>query len=457
MTEREFAIQVVQRLQDAGYEALWAGGCVRDELLGLVPKDYDVATNARPEEVRKLFKKTIAVGMSFGVIDVLGPRIHNKANSTKQKNSPLLVQVATFRSDVSYSDGRHPDKVVFSTPKEDALRRDFTINGMFFDPIRNELLDFVNGRQDLNDKILRAIGDPLHRFEEDKLRLLRAVRMAMRFDLTIEPQTAAAIKKMAGQIIVVSAERIGDELRQILVHPQRVRGLQLMCDLGLVEPILPELERLPKSSKTSEVSRPDKESMNLWEHTLKVLDRLELNPPIPLAFAALLHEIGQPVAKEQGEQHEKIAADMMEAIAERLRFSNAEKNLSAWLVRNHRCLRKARELRLSRLKRLLVHEHIRELLALHRADALAEGESTDHVDYCEERLSQWTREQLNPPPLLTGDDLKRTGLKPGPLFKPLLDAARQAQLDEEINTKEEAIQLVQRLLREWKNGGSTGS
>src|SRR6516225_4182993 len=228
MTEREFAISVVQRLQEAGFQALWAGGCVRDEVLELVPLDYDIATDARPEEVRKLFRRTVEVGASFGVAEVLGPK-------------PLKVEVATFRADVSYSDGRHPDAVVFSSAHEDALRRDFTINGMFFDPVKNELIDYVGGQEDLRARVLRAIGTPELRFNEDKLRMLRAVRIATRFDLTVEKATADAIRKMAGQITVVSAERIAKEMRQFLVHPRRAQGMQLMGDLGLVEPILPEL------------------------------------------------------------------------------------------------------------------------------------------------------------------------------------------------------------------------
>src|SRR5438132_1232539 len=225
MTERDFAVEVVRRLKEGGYEALWAGGCVRDELLGLVPKDYDVATNARPEEVRRLFARTVAVGMSFGVVEVLGPRVRSQA--------PLRVQVATFRSDVSYSDGRHPDAVVFSSAREDALRRDFTINGMFFDPIDKRLIDYVGGQEDLQARILRAIGDPATRFTEDKLRMLRAVRIATRFDLTMEADTAAAIRAMAGEIRVVSAERVAEELRKLLVDPRRAWGMRQFVDLGL--------------------------------------------------------------------------------------------------------------------------------------------------------------------------------------------------------------------------------
>ncbi len=281
MTEREFALSVVRRLQEAGYQALWAGGCVRDELLNRIPKDYDVATDARPEEVRRLFRKTVTVGMSFGVVEVLGPH---------QDGALLKVQVATFRSDCQYSDGRHPDAVVFSSPREDALRRDFTINGMFFDPIRGELLDFVGGQEDLRSKVLRAIGDPLQRLEEDKLRLLRAVRIATRFDLQIEARTANAIRAMAPLVTVVSAERIAEELRQMLVHPSRIRAVELMDQLGLIQPILPELLAL-KDSPANYSSAPA--NGDLWDHTLRVLDHLGPQPTVPLALAALLHAIGR--------------------------------------------------------------------------------------------------------------------------------------------------------------------
>src|SRR5262245_25661116 len=215
MTQRDFALQVVRQLQEAGHPALWAGGCVRDEVLGRTPKDYDIATSATPDQVRKLFRRTVAVGASFGVVEVLGPR---------GQGAPLMVQVATFRTDVGYSDGRHPDEVVFASAREDAERRDFTINGMFFDPIKGEFLDFVSGRADLERKVLRAIGDPRVRFREDKLRLLRAVRMATRFDLAIDADTEAAVREMAAQITVVSAERIAEELRQMLVHPRRAQS-----------------------------------------------------------------------------------------------------------------------------------------------------------------------------------------------------------------------------------------
>lgn len=441
MTEREFAISVVRRLQEAGYEALWAGGCVRDELLGITPKDYDIATSARPDEVQRLFRRTVAVGISFGVVEVLGPR---------DNPEPLTVQVATFRADVGYSDGRRPDEVVFASAREDALRRDFTINGMFYDPVSGQLLDFVGGRQDLEARILRAIGDPAVRFEEDKLRLLRAARLATRFELNIDPETASALRKMAPQLPVVSAERIAEELREILVHPRRAFGINLMYDLGLVEPIMGEL--LPMKGLPQGL--PGAPTGDLWDHVMQVLDLLGPAPSFPLAMAALLHDIGKPRTVGRTPErytfyyHEHVGCRLANDIALRLKLSNAERERITWLVEKHQYLCEARQMRPSKLKMMLAHPGIEELLALHRADALASGRSTDHVEYCESLLRQWTALDLNPPPLLTGHDLEQRGFKPGPLFKKLLDAVREAQLDGSISTQAEAMKLVERLLEE---------
>jgi poly(A) polymerase len=436
MTEHEFAIDVVRRLRGAGHEALWAGGCVRDELLGLVPKDYDIATDARPEEVRRLFKRTIAVGASFGVVEVLGPR-------------PLKVQVATFRSDVSYSDGRHPDAVVFSNARDDALRRDFTINGMFFDPLGNQLIDYVGGQADLQAKVLRAIDDPATRIAEDKLRMLRAVRIAARFELAIDPATFTAICTMADQITVVSAERIADELRKLMVDKHRSRGMRLVMDSGLAAAVLPEL--LPMKGLPQ--GPPAAPTGDLWDHVLRVLDLLPAEPSFPLAFAALLHDIGKPrtVGRKPDRYtfyyHEHVGKRMVkEEICPRLKLSNADSARIAWLVENHQFLCDARKMRLSKLKETLAKPGIHELLALHRADALACGRSTDHVDYCEELLRTWTRDDLDPPPLITGEDLKALGIEPGPEYKRLLEAVREAQLEGTVTTREEALELVRRLM-----------
>jgi poly(A) polymerase len=439
MTEREFAVDVVRRLHEAGYQALWAGGCVRDELLGLTPKDYDVATDARPEQVRALFRRTVAVGASFGVVEVLGPRPPGGA--------PYKVQAATFRTDRGYSDGRRPDAVEFSSPCEDALRRDFTINGMFFDPLRGELIDYVGGQEDLRARVLRAIGEPEVRFSEDKLRLLRAVRIATRFDLTIEPRTAAAIRAMAWQVTVVSAERIAEELRQLLVHPRRVRGLELLLELGLVGPILSEL--LPMKGLPQ--GPPHQPTGDLWDHVLRVMDLLGPAPSFPLAMGALLHDVGKPRTvgrtpdRYTFHSHEHVGARLADEIALRLRLSNAERERIVWLVEKHQYLADARRLKPSKLKTILAHPGIRELLALHRADALASGRDVDHVEYCERLLGEWTDAELCPPPLITGDDLKRRGLQPGPLFKKLLDAVREAQLDGTIHTAAQAWELIERM------------
>ncbi len=441
MTEREFAIDVVRRLRGAGHEALWAGGCVRDELLGLAPKDYDVATGAVPDEVRRLFRRTVAVGASFGVVEVLGPRTDSGV---------LKVQVATFRSDGSYSDGRRPDAVVFSSAREDALRRDFTINGMFFDPLEGRLIDYVGGREDLTAKVLRAIGDAAVRFEEDKLRMLRAARMATRFDLVIEPDTADAIRRMAGQINVVSAERVADELRKMLVDSRRARGVNLLYDLGLAAEVLPEL--LPMKGLPQ--GPPAAPTGDLWDHVLAVLDRLGPSPSFPLALAGLLHDVGKPrtVGRTPDRYtfyyHEHVGRRLASEICLRLKLSNEERERVEWLVEKHQFLCDVRQMRTSTLKPTLNHPGVRELLALHRADALASGRSVEHVEYCERLLEEWTEADLNPPPLITGHDLTRLGLEPGPLFKELLDAVREAQLDGTIATPKQALEMVDRMLRE---------
>jgi poly(A) polymerase len=453
-TERDFAIEVVRRLRDAGCESLWAGGCVRDELLGLTPKDYDVATSARPDQVRRLFRRTIAVGASFGVVEVLGPRTDLGF---------LKVQVATFRSDVHYSDGRHPDAVVFSSAREDALRRDFTINGMFFDPLAGQLIDYVGGREDLQARLLRAIGDASQRFTEDKLRMLRAVRLAARFELAIEAATAEAIRAMAPEVTVVSAERIADELRKLLIDPHRARGMRLLMDLGLAEAVLPELVPMcglpqgPPPFDEAALPPPGKRGEaagDLWEHVLRVLDHLGPAPSFPLAFAALLHDIGKPRTvgrtpdRYTFHAHEHVGRRLTGEIAQRLRLSNEERERAEWLVEKHQVLCDVRQMRTSKVKTLLVHPGIHELLALHRADALGSGKDAPHVEYCEQLLREWSAEDLNPPPLITGHDLTRTGLEPGPIFKRLLDAVREAQLEGTITTAKEALALVERTLAE---------
>jgi poly(A) polymerase len=389
ITEREFAVEVVRTLKAVGHQALFAGGCVRDELLGLTPKDHDVATSARPEQVQALFRRTIAVGVSFGVVEVLGPRPHR-------------IQVATFRNDGDYSDARRPDSVTFSTAEEDAQRRDFTINGLFLDPTTGEVFDYVGGQEDLKARVLRAIGDPYALFREDRLRLLRAVRMAARFSMEIDPGTWDAIRRMAPQLgDGVSAERIADEMRKTLADQHRARAMHLFRESGLAAVVIPEL--------------PTGET---WGQILAGLDRLD-KPSFPLAMAVLLSETSG-----------------VEAICERLKLSNDEAGRISWLVTHRRTLLDAPTMRPAKLKPLLVHPGIRELFALHRALGY-------NVDAVEEQRRKWEAEDtLDPAPLLTGHDLMALGLTPGPIFKKILDRVREAQLDGDISTREQAVALA---------------
>ncbi|HEX3147030.1 MAG TPA: CCA tRNA nucleotidyltransferase [Gemmataceae bacterium] len=416
MSEREFAIEVVRRLRQSGYEALWAGGCVRDELLGLQPADYDVATSARPEQVTAIFRKTVEVGASFGVVEVIGPR--------RPDQSFPKVQVATFRSDGAYLDGRRPESVTFSSAEEDAQRRDFTINGMFFDPLESRVIDYVGGQADLKAGVLRAIGDAHARFREDKLRLMRAIRMAARFDFPIEEKTAAAIREMAPKIKVVSAERIAEELRKMLIHRNRAWAIRQMDAVGLLRHILPEIDAELKGAT------PDR-----WAQALKVVEVLEgprwpAPEPVsfPLTFAALMHNM----------QQQRLVG----GACRRLKLANVESERIAWLVDKHQFLCDAVSTKASKLKPILVHPGIGELLALHRALAVAGNRSTEHVEYCERILHDTPARELNPPPLLTGDDLLTLGWKQGPLFKKVLDAVREAQLDGLVNSRDDAIRLA---------------
>jgi poly(A) polymerase len=325
---------------------------------------------------------------------------------------PLKVQVATFRCDDEYDDGRHPRSVTFSTPEEDAHRRDFTINGLFFDPIGEKVIDFVGGEADLRDKVIRAIGNPMQRFTEDKLRLIRAVRFAARFHFTIEPATWEALRVMANRIMSVSAERIADELRKILTDPNRATGIAMLEDAGLLQSIIPELSIESSRDRTA------------------MLAQLAAPVSFPLGMAALLLPLGPQMAGD---------------IAERLRLSNAESNRVVWLVAQHNALQNSERLPKSELKPILAHEGIRELLALHRAIARAEDRSEAHIEFCERCLRDWSPETIDPPPLITGDDLRNLGMTPGPAFKRLLHEVRAAQLNDRISTRDQAIELVKKL------------
>jgi poly(A) polymerase len=434
MTEREFALEVVRRLRDAGFTAYWAGGCVRDELFGLIPADYDVATDAPLEQVRKLFPRSKEVGASFGVVEVVGPKV---------EGGHLHVQVARFRADGPYSDGRRPDVVTFATAREDALRRDFTINGMFLDPIENRLIDHVGGRADLEARILRAVGDPKARFAEDKLRMLRAVRFAARFSLTIEPNTSAAIKQMAQEIGAVSAERIADELRRMLTHPSRVRSLVLLEELKLLCYLFPEV--VPLRNLSTIQDRVD--APTIWQHTLAVVGLLPEPVSFPLAGATVLHDVGKGILpRERWSDHPRVGREIAESIAVRMRLSNVERDRIAWLVEHHHDLDDAPNARPSRLKPLFAHAAADDLFALCRANLTSHGHAPVPVDVAIERRDEWRqRGELDPPPLVTGNDLRLLGLKPGPQYRTILDAIREKQLDGDFHTRDDAIAFAKAL------------
>ncbi len=432
-SQREFAVEVVRQLQEAGFTALWAGGCVRDWLLGREPADYDVATDARPDDVRKLFgrRKTIPVGASFGVIIVQARRSEDN------------VEVATFRTEGPYLDGRRPDSVRFATPEEDALRRDFTINGMFYDPVTDSVLDFVGGRQDLQKKVIRAIGDPHHRIAEDKLRMLRAVRISATLQFELEQTTANAIREMAAEISVVSTERIAQELTRMLASPQRVPAAESLRRLRLLDEILPEL----KPALVEFTGTPPADSH--WGKTLRMLGELETSS-FELAFATLLHEVPAVAEEETTEEHPKTRAERnahtVWGICRRLRLSNQQTDRICWLVKHRNHLLDAPELPLHELKRLLAEPFAEELIALNRAEAVAGGIDLAAVEFSERYLHDTPTEEINPPPLITGDDLIQQGLRPGKQFKQILDTVRDRQLDRLISTRDEAFAVVKEIV-----------
>ena len=410
---REFAVSVVEVLRSAGFEALFAGGCVRDLLLGVPAADYDVATNATPDAVIGLFRRTTLVGVSFGVVRVLGPKGVGE------------VEVATFRTDGEYRDGRHPESVAFATAEADANRRDFTINGMFLDPISGGVIDYVGGRSDLERRVVRAIGDPRARFAEDKLRLLRAVRFASRLAFTLDPATAEAVSEMAPEVRQVSVERIAQEWSRMLVHQRRSQAMRMARDLGLLAAVLPELAAIANQNAGSSLHPDD----DVWAMTMRVVDVLPANPGFPLAMAALLLPLGTAASAS------RIGRDW--------KLSNDDRDRMAWLVDRRSALLDADRLPRSRLKRLLCEPGFDELLCLHRAIALATTGDLSHVIYCERYRELLPDGPIDPVPLVNGRDLIAVGVYPGPGFAAILEQVRDAQLEGLITTKAEALKLAQ--------------
>ncbi len=426
------ARNVAARLRAAGFIAYLAGGCVRDRLLGVAAKDFDVATDAPPDTVQRLFAKTVPVGAQFGVVLVV---IDGHA-----------IEVATFRSDEAYVDGRHPVAVRYGTPADDAQRRDFTINGMFFDPVRDQVIDLVGGRRDLEARIIRAIGEPEARLREDRLRMLRGVRLASRLGFEIEPRTFAAIRSAAHMISDIAWERIGDEIVRMLTdsaNGSARRAFELLDAAGLLAPILPEVAAL-RGVEQSPDYHPEGD---VFVHTLLLLARLE-QPTETLALAALLHDVGKPQCAVRGEHritfygHCELGAELAAGICQRLRRSRETRERVGYLVRNHLRPLQAPEMRMSTLKRFLAEDGIDELLELVRLDALASTRDLRAYEFCRTKRDELGADRLRPAPLLRGQDLIALGFRPGPRFREILDAVTDAQLDGTLETREQAVTWV---------------
>src|ERR1039457_403948 len=432
MTSETLARSIVARLRDAGHQAYLVGGCVRDLLLGRAPKDFDVATDARPDRVSELFERSEQVGAHFGVVLV--------------RENTSQVEVATFRSDASYSDGRRPGAVRFEgDPRQDAMRRDFTINALLLDPDTNEVLDFTGGREDLRRRVVRAIGDPDERFQEDHLRLIRAVRFAARLGFEIEPATMAALQRLHGLIVKVSPERVRDELARILTEGGARRGFELLDETGLLGDILPEVAAMKGVAQPPEF-HPEGD---VWTHTLLLLEKLR-DPTVTLAAGALLHDVGKPPTIRVAERirfdgHVEEGVRGARGILTRLRFSREEIEQVEALIDNHMRFKDVNRMKESTLKRFLRLPQFEEHLELHRLDALSSNRRLDNYALAKGKLEEYTAEHLQPAPLLTGADLIGMGYEPGPRFSQMLALLEGAQLEDRILSQEKARELVREI------------
>jgi poly(A) polymerase len=447
MEQRVLAERICRILKEAGYQAYFVGGCVRDILLEREPADYDVATDATPDRIRELFSRSfvvLEVGAKFGVMLV--------GETADSEDDPIVtVEVATFRSDVGYSDGRHPDNVVFSkTAQEDVKRRDITINALLMDPETKEVLDFVDGREDLSAGIIRAIGNPDERFSEDKLRLVRAVRFAARLHYAIEAQTFQAIQKLAPEIKQVSPERLRDELTKLLTEGAARWGFELLDETKLLPEILPEIARM-KGVEQPPQYHPEGD---VWIHTLVMLQQLPVGCPATLAWGVLLHDVGKPAtfkpASQTGDRirfdgHVEVGVRMAEEICRRLRFSNEDTAQIAALVANHMKFKDVLQMKPSTLKRFARLNRFDEHLELHRLDCLSSHRMLNNYDFVQAFVRETPAEQIRPARLVTGNDLVALGLQPGPSFKQILDLVEEAQLNDLIHTREEAIEFLKSL------------
>jgi poly(A) polymerase len=446
MNSRELAQHICRVLREAGYQAYLVGGCVRDILLGREPADYDVATDATPDRVQQLFPRSLGVGAQFGVVIVTDPSLAPDS----ELSAPAQVEVATFRSDRGYSDGRHPDHVAYAkSAAEDVERRDFTINALLLDPETNEVLDFVGGRDDLRAGIIRAIGRPEARFREDKLRMIRAVRFAARFGYAIETATWDAIVKLAPEIHQVSVERIRDELTKLLTEGAARRGFELLDETQLLPQLLPEIARM-KGVQQPPQFHPEGD---VWTHTLLMLEKLPAGSTATLAWGVLLHDVGKPPTftppsgpegRIRFDEHVEVGTRMAEEICRRLRFSNEDTGQIAALVANHLRFKDVPRMKPSTLKRFVRLDRFDEHLELHRLDCLSSHGILESYDFVRQFLAETPPDEVRPPRLLTGEDLKALGFTPGPKFKEILDAVEEAQLNGKLATRQDAIRLIER-------------
>jgi poly(A) polymerase len=425
---QKHATKVVRHLQDAGFAAFWVGGCVRDFLLGREPDDYDIATAARPEQIETLFKRTVPVGRKFGVMIAI--------------EAGHQFQVATFRAEADYQDGRHPGKVTFGDARADALRRDFTVNGLFYDPVQRHLHDWVNGEQDLRARVIRTIGAPAERFAEDHLRLLRAVRLAAQLDFQIDPATAAAIQALAPKIQGISAERVREELVKLFRPPHAARGLELLHESGLLKQVLPEIA----ATVSCEQSPDFHPEGTVFQHLVAMLRHLPHDSDGLLPWAVLLHDVAKPVTASRDPAggsihfygHERLGAEMAETILERLRFPRKSIDDIAKAVRYHMQFKDAFQMRKSTLRRLLLRPTFPLELELHRLDCLGSHGQLDVYDFLVAQSKELDQQPHIRPPLLTGNDLIALGMKPGPAMGALLADLRELQLQDELTSPAQA-------------------
>src|SRR5438128_2512065 len=427
------AREIAARLRESGHIAYFAGGCVRDIVRGQTSKDFDIATDAKPENVQKLFPRTYAVGAHFGVILVL--------------ENGFQFEVATFRSDEAYIDGRHPSAVHFSSPEEDAKRRDFTINGMFYDPVAEEVIDFVGGRADIAAKVVRAIGDAAQRFGEDRLRVLRAVRFVTVLRYKNDSQTWDALVANAASVNKISAERIREELARIFLSPNRMRGWDLLDSSGLMRAILPEIDAM-KGCKQPEQFHPEGD---VFEHTRLMLQFLPDKVSVPLVFSVLLHDVAKPrtaVVDQTGRirfsGHDRIGAEMTEEIMRRLRFSGTEIEATVEMVRQHMVFKDVPKMRVAKLKRFMARPTFDDELELHRVDCEGSHRMLGNYEFLLRKREEFAKEPIIPPPLVRGDDLIALGLKPGPKFGEILEAIETRQLEGNLRSREEALDWLKR-------------